>query len=136
MASLTSILKTKHYPSIPGNEDLPEAERFSLVISSGVPLLRMRQLLDDARGGAFDTPDGAAAALAGLVELGPVPLTLDGEPVPTLEAYIRAIQGQAGQPLLDELLNRVREVNSLEGARVVFSKRQSGGSDSTRDQTA
>jgi len=136
MPSLTSVLKTKHYPSIPGNAELPEADRFSLVLSSGVPLLRMRQLLDDARGGAFDSPEGAAAALAGLVELGPVPLTLDGEQVPSLEAYIRAIQGQAGQPLLDELLNRVREVNSLEGARVVFSKLQSGGSDSTRGQTA
>ena len=136
MPSLTSVLKTKHYPAIPGNEELPEAERFSLVISSGVPLLRMRQLLDDARAGAFDSPEGAAKALEGLVELGPVPLTLDGEPVPTLEAYIRAIQGQAGQPLLDELLGKVREVNSLEGARVVFSKRQSGGSASTQDQTA
>ena len=136
MPSLSSVLKTKHYPSIPGNAELPESERFSLVISSGVSLLRMRQLLDDAKAGAFDTPVGAAAALAGLVELGPVPLTLDGEPVTTLEAYVRAIQGQAGQPLLDELLNRVREVNSLEGARVVFSKLQSGGTASTCGQTA
>jgi len=75
---------------------------------------------------------GVSAALEPWVKMGAEPLNIDGQPIRTLEQYMRAVSQVADQAAMEEPLRALRAANSLGGAQVVFSKRPSGGSTGTR----
>lgn len=127
MPSLSSTMKVRFEPSIPGNSELPKAERFHLLLSSGVSITRMQALLESARDGSFESAETGAKALEGMAWLGSVPLELDGEKVETMEQYLGALLKQSGVPLFLEMLERLKEINSASGAKLVFCERPSGG---------
>lgn len=77
---------------------------------------------------------GIARVLEPYVKIGAEPLTIDGQPIRTLEQYFRAVALVADQAAMEEPLRALRLANSLGGAQVVFSKRPSGGSTGTRSQ--
>jgi hypothetical protein len=132
MANLTLKKKVRYFPSIPGNLELPEAERFHLVVMSGLPKVVLEQVVTDATEAAQRVDVTALTeALSPAVSLGAVSLELDGVEVQTVGDYLTALAGQSGQPLLFELVQRVVELNSFSGARAVFSAPPSGGTAGT-----
>lgn len=129
MANLSLAKWARYEPSIPGNADLPVAERFFLEVASGLTVVRFQEMLDALR--AATTPAGIAAALDGVVRLGTVPLTLDGEEIRTAADYVEQLLEQRGVPLFAELQERLGHWNSYGGTREVFFERPSGGIAST-----
>lgn len=138
MADLSSKKWVRYEPSIPGNAELPEAQRFYLEVQAGLSVLEY----SDASKTFFDVwstikrddPQlGAKLAepLAPFVRLGKEPLTLNGEPVVDLASYIQTFAQTIGAPLLVELIGCFGWHNSYEGQRVVFSVRSFGGSTGT-----
>lgn len=138
MAELSSKKWVRYEPSIPGNAELPEAQRFHLEVQAGLSVLEYseasRAFFDVWSTGKRDDPElGAklAAPLLPFVRLGKEPLTLNGAPVAGLAEYLHAFAQQVGAPLVVELIGCFGWHNSYEGQRVVFSVRSFGGSTGT-----
>lgn len=133
MPSLSLSKWVRYEPSIPGNLELPAAERFYLEVHAGLTVEQFETMR--APGPDGETFEEArhrlATHLAGVVRLGAATLVLDGRPVEAVADYISAILCQSGQPLYQELLDKVRSCNSWEGTREVFSVRLSGSTAST-----
>lgn len=129
MASLSLQKWARYEPSIPGNLELPEAERFYLEVAAALPVVRFQALVEQAS----EAKDEATAisAVSEVVRLGKVPLVLDGVEVATLAEYLAAITAQRTMPLWNELTERLVHFNTYAGIRELFSARPSGGTAST-----
>lgn len=128
MPELSVAKWVRYEPNIPGNLDLPAAERFFLEVRAGVPEADFKAYLEALRAAK---EAGTGAALATMARLGAVPLTLEGAAVPTAEAYVAAIENQAGLPLWRELVDFVMKANRWSPEQELFFARPSGGSAST-----
>lgn len=134
MADLSSKKWVRYEPSIPGNAELPEGERFYLEVQAGLSVLEYSEASKAffavwESGKRDDSELGAklAAPLERFVRFGKVPLTLNGAPVTDLATYLQAFAQQIGAPLVVELIGCFGWHNSYEGQRVVFSVRSFGG---------
>lgn len=138
MADLSSKKWVRYEPSIPGNAELPEAQRFYLEVQAGLSVLEYSEaskaFVDVWSAGKRDDPEVGtklATPIEAFVRLGKEPLTLNGAPVTSLAEYLQAFAQQVGAPLLVELIGCFGWHNSYEGQRVVFSVRSFGGSTGT-----
>jgi hypothetical protein len=145
MASLSLKKKAPYYPPLPGNLDmpgnldLPEAERFHLLITSGLTTLEVRAVVDaftSIKEPSSDTASRLAESIAHAVELGPVPLTLDGVKVETLAQLLERLIELAGLFFVVDLFQAVNKLNTTDGQRAVFTGLPSGGTVSTASETA
>lgn len=142
MPSLSTTKWVRYEPALPGNAELPEAERFHLEVCAGLSVVE----LADVREGLVDTWKAAAEAnapdlgerlafeLGGAVRMGKVPLTLDDVPIDTLGKYLDVIARQTALPLVRELMDCLNHHNSWEGLRALFSVRPFGGTTGTASQ--
>lgn len=144
-------------PELGGNRQLPEHERFYLLVASGLTKVELQRLYESlgettkaqavvvtVEGTPPETleqrQDRYAAEIGALlgpvVKLGKEPLKVDGKPVASITDYLVLAVRQVGQPLLTELLTAIRTANSWEGSRALFSERHSGGFTFTGDPSA
>lgn len=129
MPSLSLQKWVPFVPSIPGNWGLPEGERFFVELRAGATMVEWDAMLE-----ALQKPTDDATrveVLRPFVRLGPVPLSLDGAKVESLDTLLAAFLGQTGFPLWRELVDRLLYVNRVEGAREVFCGPPSGGASGT-----
>lgn len=129
MPSLSLSKWSRYEPSIPGNIELPEAERFFLEVAAGLSVVELQAVFAELKASSGDA--GIAKALEPVVRLGSVPLVLNGAPVASVGEYVVTVAGQCGFPFLTELQNRIAHCNSYGGTREVFFGRPSGGTAST-----
>ena len=134
MPTLSLNKWARYEPSIPGNLDLPAAERFYLLVNASMPAIDFESIVSDIRSAKNDSD--LAAALSRAVRMGDVPLTIDGRPVLNSQSYLELVLSHRGAPLWSELQERVMTLNSFEGVRELFFVRPSGGTVSTPEQKA
>jgi hypothetical protein len=144
MANLQRLSRWhKWEPGLGNNRELPEAERFVLLVAAGLTKTELdawRENFTSAAESAIGETEEARAnaqldayarALETVVRMGAVPLTVDGRPVATLRDYCALLLAQPSLIEWQELIAAVVHFNSYEGAREVFSVRPSGGSAGT-----
>lgn len=138
MADLSSKKWARYEPSLPGNAELPEAQRFYLEVAAGLSVIEYAAASDGffSEWRATETDDktiGARLAkhLGPFVRFGAEPLTLDGEVVDDLARYLQVISEQRAAPLVIELIGCFGYHNSYEGQRELFSVRSFGGTTGT-----
>jgi hypothetical protein len=124
----------RHEPNIPGNLDLPVAERFHLYVRAGVSSLDFEAYRAALRA-QHDAKASSGPAVTLMVKLGDTTLDLDGVKVTTLEEYAKAIEDQQGFPLWRELVDFILAVNRWGPEQELFYGRPSGGSGSTPGQS-
>lgn len=127
-------------PSIGDNLELPVGKRFFLELAVGLTKVELDAWQADLKAAVEDKPDATfhgrlARAYERFVRLGSEPLSLNGQPIATLEEYFAALWEQPGAFLLQELGQQLVWLNSFDGARGLFSVRHSGGSISTGAQS-
>lgn len=147
MANLTRLHRWERL--VPDLGDNRELERpFFLEVAAGLSRERreaagiaVREAYDASvgEGGKLDfaaLAKHAAAALADIVRLGAEPLTVDGQPITSLEEYLLLVLAAPGAPNYVEIVQSVSEFNSAEGNLALFFARRSGGASTTPDQSA
>lgn len=145
MANLTRTWRWERFdPDLGENRSLPEAQRFSLEVASGLTAAQLQDVfkaiasVSEAAEG--DVPAVYSQALETVVRVKAPPPgqlhTIAGKPIATLKDYIDVILGMAGVYNVRELALAVREFNSISGTERLFWARQSGGSPTTPDQSA
>lgn len=143
MAALSLKKKVKYFPSIPGNRDLPEAERLTLLITSGMPKLerddfyaRAELMADAEKSNTIEGADDLEKSFEGVVELVPSETTIEGKKMTRLADYLLVISSQPGAPFLDELTKTIVWNNSARGNKELFSEPLPGGTASTASRNA
>lgn len=139
MPSFDSPARWQRYePCLGNNLELPQEERFFLRVRAGITKTQYdayRQRLTDAA-----TQPVTRASLerlyADLVEMGTVPLSIDGKPIATIGEYYEVISTQRGADLHWELQGAVEMFNAVAGAVELFFGRLSGGDFITRHAPA
>ena len=135
MADLSTKQWVRYEPGVPGNAELPASERLYFEVCAGLSVMEFQKVragiasLVDAD--PATRPHALALELAGVVRLGAGAHRVNGAPLTALEQYLEVADAQVGQPLLIELFERVKELNSWEGVRALFSVRPSGGTTGT-----
>lgn len=135
MANLSTKQWVRYEPNIPGNLELPVAERFYLEVRAGLSTLELQAMRSGVAEVVAKDAESRhvelAAKLDGVVRMGAEPLSLEGVPVEGLAGYLAAVSTQVGMPLVTELFTKVNELNSWDGVRALFSVRPSGGGTGT-----
>lgn len=141
MANLTMRKKVKYTPNLPGNLELPEAERFHLWVTAGLSVLQYQAItkafagVDLSDGGEVKNLEPLLEALDGVVSLGDVKLTIEGVDVPDLLSYLKLMATQNGWFFWFDLMGKLAELNSVSGTKALFSERPSGGTAGTAAPT-
>lgn len=143
MANLTRTFRWERFtPDIGDNLELSEGQRLELEVASGLTgaqLAAHSAALTAAFEGAREAPETLpgrlAEAFAPYVRVVGTH-TVDGQPVASLADYLTVVAGLSGVFNLSELAAAVRRYNSVEGTAELFSARRSGGSRTTRGQSA
>ena len=78
------------------------------------------------------TADDVSAAFSVCFELGDEPLNVNGAPISSMLDYVKIAESQRNADLIAEMIWTLGNFNSVEGRRLTFSERLSGGSASTR----
>lgn len=142
MANLSTKKWARYEPALPGNAELPAAERFYLEVCAGLSVVELSDVRDGlatkwrelVEAEAADMGAQLAEKLAPAVRLGAVPLTLDGVAIDTLGKYLDVIARQSALPLMRELMDCINHHNSWEGLRALFSVRPFGGTTGTASE--
>lgn len=136
MTNLSSRIQVPYVPSIPGNK--AEKEPFTLLVTAGLSVMEFRSFqaaIGNSTGDEKAVVKQLEGALKGIVELGPVSLSLDGKPIKKLGDYLNVIGVQKGAVLLEELFQAIVWHNSSKGLKELFSVRPFGGSAGTDSQS-
>lgn len=142
MATLTRRTRWEPYaPNLGDNLELPEAERLTLEVATG---LTKQQLLDlGAATRELKWGDGETLLTNFVNLLGPYVRvvgthTIEGKPVTTLAELLALVveSPSASSYFLLEVTGQLMEANSVSGGLRLFSLRRSGGGATTAAQSA
>jgi hypothetical protein len=128
----------RYEPDFANNLEQEPGARFYLEVATALTKEQLadwgKRLADEMSAAADNVPAALARGFEGVVRMGGEPLTVDGAPVATLEAFLALVSGQADAGMADvlDLSTTVRRFNSMEGSRALFFERLSGGSTTTR----
>jgi len=142
MATLTRRTRWEPYaPNLGDNLELPEAERLTLEVATG---LTKQQLIDlGAATRELKWGDGDALLANFTALLGPYVRvvgehTIEGKPVTTLAELLALVveSPSAASYFLLEVTGQLMEANSVSGGLRLFSSRRSGGGATTAGRSA
>jgi len=129
MAELTRTFKwEKFVPDLGDNRNLEKP--FFFEVASGLSKLEFKEAMgiwSQLAGTEADMCAKAAASLAPYVRLGSEPLSVSGQPITTLEAYLALTIEQPSMSGWMELAMAIKYLNSLDGTRELFFARPFGG---------
>lgn len=104
----------EHAPMIGRNRELPEAERFTIRVKSGITRKELHAFL---RKPGSKSLDEWHKSLKGLIEIGRNPPTVSGKKVATLKDLLELALEQSGGELAKELVGVIAWYNSVNGTR-------------------